>query len=247
MGYILKVISLLGGLALFLFGMDVMGKSLERQAGGKLQSLLAKMSDRWWKGLILGTAVTAVIQSSSATTVMLVGFVNSGLMTLEQTLSVILGANIGTTVTAWLLSLSNLPGTGILAFFKPSVLAPVLGVVGIVLYMFLKGEKNRNIGSILLGFMALMTGMELMSDAMDFLGEMAWFKTLMTSFSNPIIGIIFGTVLTAVIQSSSASVGILQGLCSVTRHILITWRHVLVLKRSKVHTDCFPIQTRLSI
>ena len=213
--YILKVISLLGGLALFLFGMDIMGKALERQAGGKLQNLLAKMSDRWWKGLLLGTAVTAVIQSSSATTVMLVGFVNSGLMTLEQTLSVILGSNIGTTITAWILSLSSLEGDSfIIQLFKPSTLAPIIGVVGIVLYMFVKSEKNKGIGTIMLGFMALMTGMELMSGSMKFLREEEWFAQLMISFENPLIGILFGTVLTAVIQSSSASVGILQGLCA---------------------------------
>ena len=213
--YILKVISLLGGLALFLFGMDIMGKALERQAGGKLQNLLAKMSDRWWKGLLLGTAVTAVIQSSSATTVMLVGFVNSGLMTLEQTLSVILGSNIGTTITSWILSLSSLEGDSFLIqLFKPSTLAPIIGIVGIVLYMFIKSEKNKGIGTIMLGFMALMTGMELMSGSMKFLRDEAWFAQLMISFENPLIGILFGTVLTAVIQSSSASVGILQGLCA---------------------------------
>ena len=213
--YILKVISLLGGLALFLFGMDIMGKALQKQAGGKLQSLLAKMSSTWIKGLLLGTAVTAVIQSSSATTVMLVGFVNSGLMTLEQTLSVILGSNIGTTITAWILSLSGLEGDSfIVQVFKPSTLAPIIGIVGIVLFMFIGKEKYKGVGTIMLGFMALMTGMELMSDSMGFLKEEEWFAQLMISFSNPIVGILFGTVLTAVIQSSSASVGILQGLCA---------------------------------
>ena len=213
--YILKVISLLGGLALFLFGMDIMGKALERQAGGKLQTLLAKMSSTWWRGLLLGTAVTAVIQSSSATTVMLVGFVNSGLMTLEQTLSIILGSNIGTTITAWILSLSGLEGDAfIIQLFKPSTLAPIIGVVGIVLFMFTKNEKNKGIGTIMLGFMALMTGMELMSDSMKFLKTEPWFAQLMISFENPLIGILFGTVLTAIVQSSSASVGILQGLCA---------------------------------
>ena len=213
--YILKVISLLGGLALFLFGMDIMGKALERQAGGKLQNLLQKMSDKWWKGLILGTVVTAVIQSSSATTVMVVGFVNSGLMTLEQTLSVILGSNIGTTVTAWILSLSALEGDlFIIQLFKPATLAPIIGIVGIILYMFIKGEKKKGIGTIMLGFMALMTGMELMSGSMKFLRDEPWFAELMVSFSNPIVGILFGTILTAIIQSSSASVGILQSLCA---------------------------------
>ena len=212
--YILKVITLLGGLALFLFGMDVMGKSLERTAGGKLQTILAKMSSNVFKGFLLGLGVTAVIQSSSATTVMVVGFVNSGIMTLQQAVGVIMGSNIGTTVTAWILSLSGLEGDSFLIqIFKPSTLAPLLGLVGIVLFMFTNSEKKKNIGTILLGFMALMTGMDIMGDSMEFLEEEAWFANLMISFSNPILGIIFGAILTAVIQSSSASVGILQGLC----------------------------------
>jgi len=213
--YILKVIALLGGLALFLFGMDIMGKALERQAGGKLQSLLAKMSSTVFKGFFLGMVVTMVIQSSSATTVMVVGFVNSGLMTLQQAVGVILGSNVGTTITAWILSLTSLQGDSfIIQVFKPSTLAPMIGIVGIVLYMFLKNEKYKGIGTIMLGFMALMTGMELMSDSMSFLKGEAWFANLMVSFSNPLLGVLFGTVLTALIQSSSASVGILQGLCA---------------------------------
>ena len=213
--YILKLVSLLGGLALFLFGMDVMGKSLERTAGGKLQTVLAKMSSNVPKGFLLGLAVTAVIQSSSATTVMVVGFVNSGILTLKQAVGVIMGSNVGTTVTAWILSLSGLEGDSLLVqFFKPSTLAPLMGAIGIVLYMFTKSEKKKNIGCILLGFMALMTGMELMSGSMQFLKNEAWFAKLMVSFSNPIIGILVGAALTAVIQSSSASVGILQSLCS---------------------------------
>ena len=213
--YILKLISLLGGLALFLFGMDTMGKSLERTAGGKLQTILAKMSSNVPKGFLLGLAVTAVIQSSSATTVMVVGFVNSGIMTLKQAVGVIMGSNVGTTVTAWILSLSGLEGDSFLVqLFKPSTLAPLLGTVGIILYMFTNSEKKKNIGGILLGFMALMTGMELMSSSMKFLREEAWFARLMVSFSNPLIGILVGAALTAVIQSSSASVGILQSMCS---------------------------------
>ena len=212
--YIFKIITLLGGLALFLFGMDVMGKALERQAGGKLQTILAKMSSNVFKGFLLGLGVTAVIQSSSATTVMVVGFVNSGIMTLKQAVGVIMGSNIGTTVTAWILSLSGLEGDSFLIkLFKPSTLAPLIGIVGIVLYMG-KSEKKRGIGTIMLGFMALMTGMDLMSSSMSFLKSEAWFADLMISFTNPVVGIIFGAVLTAVIQSSSASVGILQGLCS---------------------------------
>ena len=212
--YIFNVISLLGGLALFLFGMDVMGKALERQAGGKLQTILAKMSSNVFKGFLLGLAVTAVIQSSSATTVMVVGFVNSGIMTLKQAVGVIMGSNIGTTVTAWILSLSGLEGDSFLIqIFKPSTLAPLIGIIGIVLFMFTKSERKKGIGTICLGFLALMTGMDLMSGSMKFLKEEAWFAELMVSFTNPIVGILFGAVLTAIIQSSSASVGILQGLC----------------------------------
>lgn len=213
--YILKLISLLGGLALFLFGMDVMGKALERQAGGKLQTILAKMSSNVFKGFFLGLAVTAVIQSSSATTVMVVGFVNSGIMALKQAVGVIMGANVGTTVTAWILSLTALEGESLVVqIFKPTTLAPLLGIVGIVLYMFTKSEKKQGIGTILLGFMALMTGMSLMSDSMAFLENEKWFADLMVSFTNPILAIVVGAVLTGVIQSSSASVGILQSLCS---------------------------------
>jgi len=212
--YIFKIITLLGGLALFLFGMDTMGKALERQAGGKLQTVLAKMSSNVFRGFLLGLGVTAVIQSSSATTVMVVGFVNSGIMTLKQAVGVIMGSNIGTTVTAWVLSLSGLEGDSfIVRLFKPSTLAPLIGIIGIVLFMFTKSEKKKGIGTIMLGFLALMTGMEIMGDSMEFLENEPWFAQLMISFSNPIVGILFGAALTAVIQSSSASVGILQGLC----------------------------------
>ena len=211
--YVFNIISLLGGLALFLFGMDTMGKSLERQAGGKLQTILAKMSGTVWKGFLLGAAATAVIQSSSATTVMVVGFVNSGIMTLNQAVGVIMGSNVGTTITSWILSLSGLEGDSFwIQLFKPSTLAPLIGTIGIVLFMG-KSDSKKGIGTIMLGFMALMTGMQLMSDSMSFLKHEAWFADLMISFTNPIVGILFGAVLTAVIQSSSASVGILQGLC----------------------------------
>ncbi len=211
--YVFNIISLLGGLALFLFGMDIMGRSLERQAGSRLQTILAKMSSSVPKGFILGMAATAVIQSSSATTVMVVGFVNSGIMTLKQAVGVIMGSNVGTTVTAWILSLSGLEGDSFLIqIFKPTTLAPAIGVIGIVLFMFTKNESKKNIGMIMLGFMSLMTGMDIMGDSMAFLEEEAWFAELMISFSNPILGILFGAALTALIQSSSASVGILQGL-----------------------------------
>lgn len=213
--YFFKLISLLGGLALFLFGMDIMGKALERQAGGKLQTVLAKMSSTVTRGFFLGLAVTAVIQSSSATTVMVVGFVNSGIMMLKQAVGVIMGANVGTTVTSWILSLTALEGDSFLVqLFKPSTLAPLMGVVGIVLYMFTKSDKKRGIGTILMGFMSLMTGMSLMSDSMAFLENEKWFADLMISFTNPLLAIAVGAILTAVIQSSSASVGILQSLCS---------------------------------
>ena len=212
--YIFKIITLLGGLSLFLFGMDVMGKALERQAGGKLQTILAKMSSNVFKGFLLGLGVTAVIQSSSATTVMVVGFVNSGIMTLKQAVGVIMGSNIGTTVTAWILSLSGLEGDSFLIkLFKPSTLAPLIGIIGIAMYKG-KNETRKGIGTLCLGFMALMTGMDLMSSSMSFLKSEAWFADLMISFTNPVLGILFGAVLTAIIQSSSASVGILQGLCS---------------------------------
>ena len=215
MDYIFKIISLLGGLALFLFGMDVMGKALERTAGGKMQTILAKMSSNVFKGFLLGMAVTAVIQSSSATTVMVVGFVNSGIMTLKQAVGVIMGSNIGTTVTGWILSLSGLEGDSFLIrLFKPSTLAPLIGVIGIALFMFTNSEKKKSVGTICLGFMALMTGMEIMGDSMAFLENEPWFANLMISFSNPILGILFGAALTAILQSSSASIGILQGLCS---------------------------------
>jgi len=213
--YILKVITLLGGLALFLFGMNTMGDSLERLAGGRLQTILAKMSSTVFRGFFLGIAVTAVIQSSSATTVMVVGFVNSGIMTLKQAIGVIMGSNVGTTVTSWILSLTALDGDSfIVQVFKPDTLAPLLGIAGIVLFMFTKSKKNQGIGTIFLGFMTLMTGMSIMSGAMEFLKTEQWFADLMVSFSNPILGILVGFVLTAVIQSSSASVGILQGLCA---------------------------------
>ena len=213
--YILQLVSLLGGLALFLYGMDVMGKSLERLAGSKLQNILEKMSSNIIKGFILGVGVTAIIQSSSATTVMVVGFVNSGIMTLRQAIGIIMGSNVGTTITAWIISLTALEGDSfIIQLFKPSTLSPLMGIVGIVLYMFTSDRQKQGVGTIFLGFMALMTGMSLMSDSMEFLKSEQWFANLMVSFSNPILGILAGTILTAIIQSSSASVGILQGLCA---------------------------------
>ncbi len=210
---IFGVLSLFGGLAMFLFGMDVMGKGLERQAGNKLQSLLEKLTSNPLKGFILGLGVTAIIQSSSATTVMVVGFVNAGIMQLKQAVGIIMGANVGTTVTSWILSLSGISGDSFfIKMLKPSSFTPILAVIGIILFMTSKTDKKKNIGTILLGFAVLMFGMEQMSGAVKPLTDVPQFTNLFTLFTNPVLGIIVGAVLTAVIQSSSASVGILQAL-----------------------------------
>ena len=208
-----NVLTLIGGLALFLYGMDVMGDGLKKLAGGKLESFLAKLTSNRFKGFLLGFFVTAVIQSSSATTVMLVGFVNSGIMNLGQTMGVIMGANVGTTVTSWLLGLSGLSGdTFWIKIFKPSSFTPILAAIGILLTMMSKKQSRRDIGTILLGFAVLMFGMETMSDSMAGLKESATFQEILVMFENPVLGIITGMLLTAIIQSSSASVGILQAL-----------------------------------
>ncbi|MBQ7006314.1 MAG: Na/Pi cotransporter family protein [Oscillospiraceae bacterium] len=210
---IFNVFKLLGGLALFLYGMDVMGKALEKQAGSKLHSILEKLTSSPLKGFFLGMVVTAVIQSSSATTVMVVGFVNSGFMTLRQAIGVIMGANVGTTITAWILSLSGIQGDSFfMTLMKPSSFAPILAFIGILLYMAAKKEKKKNIGVVLLGFTILMTGMDLMSGAVKPLANVPEFTQLFTLFTNPVLGLLVGALLTAVIQSSSASVGILQAL-----------------------------------
>lgn len=208
-----SVLSMIGGLALFLYGMHYMGEQLEKLSGGKLERILEKMTDKTIKGVLLGCAVTAVVQSSSAVTVMVVGFVNSGIMELSRAIGIIMGANIGTTVTAWILSLTGLSGDSlIINLLKPSSFAPVLAVIGVFLVMFTKKEKSKNIGGILTGFSILMMGMTFMSDAMGGLADNEQFTSLLIKFSNPLLGILAGTVLTAVIQSSSASVGILQAL-----------------------------------
>ncbi len=212
---IFNVLELIGGLCLFLFGMDVMGSALERRAGGGLQSLLGKLTTGKIAGLLTGLGVTAVIQSSSATTVMVVGFVNSGLMTLKQAINVIMGANIGTTVTAWILSLSGIEGSNFFVqMLKPMSFTPVLALIGIIFFMFMKNNKKKDTGSILLGFAVLMFGMDIMSGAVSGLRNEEWFTNLFLLFENPILGVLAGAVLTAVIQSSSASVGILQALSS---------------------------------
>ena len=212
---IFNALNLIGGLCLFLFGMNLMGQALERRAGSGLRSLLEKMTQNRLMGLLAGLGVTAVIQSSSATTVMVVGFVNSGLMTLRQSIGVIMGANISTTVTAWILSLSGIEGSSLLVqMFKPSTFTPILALVGIILYMFCKADKKKDTGMILLGFATLMFGMEAMSSAVSSLRNVPQFREIFLMFSNPILGVLVGEVLTGIIQSSSASVGILQALAS---------------------------------
>lgn len=210
---IFDVLTLLGGLSLFLFGMGIMGQALERRAGGQLRTLLEKLTAGKLAGLLTGLGVTAVIQSSSATTVMVVGFVNSGLMTLKQAINIIMGANIGTTVTAWILSLAGIDsGNLFIRLLKPSSFTPVLAFVGIILYMFVKDGKKKDTGMILLGFATLMFGMESMSGAVAGLRDVPAFQQMFLMFKNPVLGVLAGAILTAVIQSSSASVGILQAL-----------------------------------
>ena len=210
---IFNVLTMIGGLCLFLFGMNLMGQALERRAGGKLQSLLDKMTGSVPAGFLTGLGITAIIQSSSATTVMVVGFVNSGLMTLRQAINVIMGANVGTTVTAWLLSLAGISGSNIwVNLLKPSSFTPVLALIGIIFYMFCKSGKKKDTGMILLGFATLMFGMETMSGAVAGLKDVPAFASLFLMFKNPILGVLAGALLTGIIQSSSASVGILQAL-----------------------------------
>ena len=210
---IFDVLTMIGGLAMFLMGMSLMGDALEKRAGGQLKTLLGKLTSNPLKGFALGMAVTAVIQSSSATTVMVVGFVNSAVMTLKQAIYIIMGANVGTTVTSWLLSLTGLSGDNIfIQLLKPTSFTPVLALIGIIFYMFIKNDKKKDIGMILLGFSILMFGMDQMSGAVKPLANVPEFTNILLMFSNPIMGVLAGAFLTAVIQSSSASVGILQAL-----------------------------------
>lgn len=210
---LLNVFSLLGGLAFFLFGMNTMGAALEKCAGSSLKSILGKLTSSKFKGFLLGLVVTAVIQSSSATTVMVVGFVNSGLMQLSQAVGVIMGANLGTSVTAWLISMTGIEGDSLLmTMLKPSSFTPLLAFIGVILYMFVKNTKRKDMGLIFLGFAVLMFGMDTMSAAVKPLAEIEAFQNALIIFSNPILGVIMGAVVTAAIQSSSASVGILQAL-----------------------------------
>ena len=211
---IFNVLEMFGGLALFLYGMNALGDGLTKVSGGKLERILERMTNSKLKGVLLGAAVTAVIQSSSATTVMVVGFVNSGIMKLSQAVGVIMGANIGTTITSWILSLSGIESSNTLVkMFKPSSFSPIFALIGIILLLFTNKEKLKDIGTILVGFAILMFGMDTMSAAVKPLAEVEEFTNILTMFSNPILGLLAGLVLTAVIQSSSASVGILQALC----------------------------------
>ncbi|MGN0969774.1 MAG: Na/Pi cotransporter family protein, partial [Evtepia sp.] len=202
------VLTLVGGLSLFLFGMNLMGSYLEKSAGSSLKMLLSKLTSRKFLGFLTGMGVTAVIQSSSATTVMVVGFVNSGLLSLRQAIGVIMGANVGTTVTSWILSLTGLEsGNFFVKLLKPSSFTPVLALIGIILTMVSKKERKKDIGMILLGFAVLMFGMETMSGAVAGLKEIPEFQNLLLMFTNPILGVLAGAAPTAIIQSSSASVG----------------------------------------
>lgn len=211
---IFSILTMIGGLALFLYGMEVLGDGLKKASGGKLEMILEKLTSNKLMAVLLGAGVTAVIQSSSATTVMVVGFVNSGIMKLSQAVGVILGANVGTTITAWLLSLTEVEGTGfILRLLKPTSFSPVLAIIGVAMLMTGKKEKHKNIATIMIGFAVLMFGMDTMSNAVKPLADMPEFQQVLLMFSNPVLGMLVGLVLTAVIQSSSASIGILQALC----------------------------------
>ena len=210
---IFDVLTMIGGLCLFLFGMTIMGDALERAAGNSLRTILSKLTSGKLLGFLIGLGVTSIIQSSSATTVMVVGFVNSGLMELNQAINVIMGANVGTTVTAWILSLGSIDGDSLFVqLLKPTSFTPILALIGVVYYMFLKDRKKKDIGMILLGFATLMFGMDTMSDAVSGLKDVPQFQQLFLMFQNPILGMLAGAVLTGIIQSSSASVGILQAL-----------------------------------
>ncbi len=212
---IFNFLTMIGGLCLFLFGMSLMGQALERRAGGSLKAVLGKLTGSRVAGLLTGLGVTSIIQSSSATTVMVVGFVNSGLMTLRQSINVIMGANIGTTVTAWILSLAGIDSKStVISLLKPSSFTPILALAGIIFFMFCKNDKKKDTGMILLGFATLMYGMETMSGAVSGLKDVPAFTDILLLFTNPILGVLAGAILTAIIQSSSASVGILQALAS---------------------------------
>lgn len=208
------ILKMIGGLALFLYGMDLMGEGLAKASGGKMERLLQNLTSNPLKAVLLGAGVTAVIQSSSATTVIVVGFVNSGIMKLQQAVGIIMGANIGTTITSWILSLAGIESSNFfIHMLKPSSFSPILAIIGVIFMQFLKNDKKKNVGMIMVGFAILMTGMDAMSGAVKPLANVPEFTSILTMFSNPILGLLAGAVLTAIIQSSSASVGILQALC----------------------------------
>ncbi|MDL2287532.1 Na/Pi cotransporter family protein [Eubacteriales bacterium OttesenSCG-928-G02] len=210
---VIEVLQIIGGIAVFLYGMNLLSSGLERLSGGKLEALLKKATGNVFKGILLGTVVTALIQSSSASIVIVVGFVNSGLMTLRQAISVCIGANIGTTVTAWIISLTGISGSNIfLSLLKPINIAAICAIIGIVLFMFLKNEKRREVGFMLLGFAVLMYGLNIMSDSVKVLAETPEFQNVLLLFKNPVLGFLTGAILTAIIQSSSASLGMLQAI-----------------------------------
>ena len=211
---IFGLLTMIGGLALFLYGMHIMGDGLAKTSGGKLEGILEKFTSKTSLAVLLGAVVTAVIQSSSATTVMVVGFVNSGIMKLNQAVGIIMGANIGTTITSWILSLAGIESDNVfMKMLKPSSFAPIFAIVGVSLMLFAKSTKKKDVGTILAGFAILMTGMDTMSNALKPLADMPGFTNIFIMFKNPVLGVIVGALLTAVIQSSSASVGILQALC----------------------------------
>ncbi len=226
---IFDFLTFVGGLAMFLFGMSYMGSSLEKIGGGKFESVLEKMTDNRIKGVLLGAGITAIIQSSSAVTVMAVGFVNSGIMGLHQVIGIIMGANIGTTITGWILSLTNIDSSNILiSMFKPTSFTPILAIIGIIMFMVGKKDKVKSVGSILLGFTVLIFGMTTMTTAVEPLKDVEEFTGILTMFSNPLLGVLFGAVLTAIIQSSSASVGILQAL-AITGSISVSTAFPIIL------------------
>ncbi len=207
------LLNLIGGLSLFLFGMQLMSKTLEEKASGQLKDILHHLTKSPLRGFFLGVAVTAIIQSSSATTVMVVSFVNSGLVSLKQAIRIIMGANIGTCITSWILSLTGIEGNAwYIQLLKPSSFVPVLAFAGIVMYLFIKNEKRNQTGLILLGFATLMTGMDIMSSSVSGLKDVPQFTNILTFFQNPVLGVLMGALSTAIIQSSSASIGILQAL-----------------------------------
>jgi len=241
----MDILGLIGGLALFLYGMDIMGDGLKKLSGSKLEMILAKLTSNRLKGFLLGFVVTAIIQSSSATTVMLVGFVNSGLMNLGQTISTIMGANIGTTVTSWLLSLSSLSGESFfIKMLKPTSFTPILAIIGVIMQMAGKKDRHKYIGLILIGFSVLIFGMDAMSEAVSGLKDSETFARILIMFQNPIMGILTGTILTAIIQSSSASVGILQAL-SITGTISFSTAFPIILGQN-IGTTITPILSAIS-